>query len=99
MIIPICPFLLDVLLYVLHQLMCTHRDPGGKPSGARVYYSPLRFPQSTLDYTGCNQYGPMPTLWAMWLQSAPTRGCQELSCTENDVHMVVATHGDSQCHS
>ena len=77
MIIPIHPFLLDVLLYVLHQLMQTHRDPGGKPSGARVYYPPLRFLQSTLDDLGHNRYGPMPTLQATWLQSVPTQGCQE----------------------
>ena len=48
----------------------THRDPGGKPSGARVYYPPLRFQQSH------NQYGPTPALWAMQLQLVPTQGCQ-----------------------
>ena len=86
MIIPICPFLLDVPLYALHQLTHKCRDPGGKSSGARVYYPPLRFPQSTLDDSGHNRYGPMPTLWAMWLQLVPTQGHQELSCTENDAH-------------
>ena len=99
MIIPIHPFLLDVQLYVLHQSTHTHRDQGGKPSGARVYYPPLRFPQSTLDDLGHNQYGPMPMLWATWLQSVPTQGCQELSHTENDACMAAATHSNSQCCS
>ena len=72
-------------LYALCQLTRTHRDSGGKPSGARAYYPPLRFPQSTLDDSGHNRYGPMPMLRAMWLQSAPTQGCQELSHTGNDV--------------
>ena len=68
----------------------------GKPSGARVYYPPLRFPQFTLDNLVRNRYGPMPTLWAMRLQSVPTQGCQELSRTENDACTAVATCGDSQ---
>ena len=84
-------------IVMLCRLMHAHRDPGGKPSGARVYYPPLRFLQSTLDDLGCNRYGPTPMLWAMWLQSVPTQGCQELSRTENDARMATATHGDSQC--
>ena len=57
MIIPIHPFLLDVLLHVLHQPARTCRDPGGKPSGARVYYPSLRFPQyfSVSLLTQCTQ--------------------------------------------
>ena len=90
MIISICPFLLDVPLYVLHQLMHKCRDQGGKSSGARVYYPPLRFLQSTLDDSGHNQCGPMPMLRAMWLQSATTQGCQKLSHTENDARVAVA---------
>ena len=89
---------LDVPLYVLRQLTHTHRDPGGKPSGVRAYYPPLRLPQSTLDDLGHNQYGPMPTLRAMWLQLAPTQGCQELSHTECDV-CVAAVTCPLQCHS
>ena len=98
-IIPIHPFLLDVPLYALCQLAHTCRDPGGKSSGARVYYSPLRFLQFTRDDSDCNRCGPMPTFWAMWLQSVPTQGCQELSCTGNDVHMAADTCGDIQCRS
>ena len=71
--------------------MHTHRDPGGNPLVRGAYYPPLRFPQSTLDDSGHNQYGPTPTLWVMWLQLAPTQGCQELSCTENDVRMAGDT--------
>ena len=87
MIIPICPFLLDVSLHVLHQPVHTRRDPGGKPSGVRVYYPPLRFPQSILDDSGHNQGEPSPPLWATQLQLAPTQGYQKLSHTGNDVCM------------
>ena len=62
--------------YAIVCAMHTHRDPGGKPSGARAYYPPLRFPQSTLDDLGRNQYGPVPMLWAMWFQLVPTQGYQ-----------------------
>ena len=86
-------------MHVLHQPVHTRRDPGGKPSGARVYYPPLRFPQSTLDDSGCNRGEPSLTLWATQLQLAPTQGCQELSCIENDVCVAAATHSTSQCHS
>ena len=97
-IIPIRPFLLDVLWHALHQPVHTCRDPGGKPYGARVYYPSLRFPQSTLDDLGHNQGGPLPMLQAMWLQLAPTQDRQELSHTEYGVHMVAATCS-TQCHS
>ena len=56
--------------------MCTRRNPGEKPSGARAYYPPLRFPQPTLDDSGHNRYGPMPTLQATQFQLVPTQGCQ-----------------------
>ena len=84
---------------VISRYLSLHNRSRGKPSGVRVYYPPLRFPQSTFDDSGRNQYGPTPTLQAMWLQSAPTQGCQELSCTENDACVAVATCGDSQCCS
>ena len=87
------------IVHALRQPVHTRRDPGGKPSGARVYYPPLRFLQFTLDDSGRNRGEPLPTLWATWLQSVPTQGCQELSHTGNDVHMAVATHSASQCHS
>ena len=67
---------------MLCQPVHTHRDPGGKPSGVRVYYPPLGLPQSTLDDLGCNRGEPSPTLWAMWLQLVPTQGCQELLTPE-----------------
>ena len=82
MIISTCPFLLNVALYVLCQPVCTHRDQGGKASGVRVYDLSPRFLQSTLDYLGHNRGEPLPMLWTMWLQLAPTQGCQELSRTE-----------------
>ena len=84
---------------MLHQPACTHRDPGGKPSGARVYYPPLRFLQSTLDESGRNRGEPLPMLQATQLQSVPTHECQELSRTGNDGHVAVATHSAFQCHS
>ena len=87
------------IVHALCQPAHTRRDPGGKPSGTRVYYPPLRFPQSTLDDSGRNQGEPSPTLRATWLQSAPTKGCQELSRTGNDVRVAVATCGTSQCCS
>ena len=86
-------------MHTLHQPVCTCRDPGGKPSGARVYYPPLRFLQSTLDDLGHNRGEPSPTLQATWLQLVPTQGCQELLCTGNDVHTAAATRSTSQCHS
>ena len=84
---------------MLHQPVHTRRDPGGKPSGVRVYYPPLRFLQSTLDDSGHNRGEPLPTLWATWLQLAPTQGCQELSCTGNGGHAAAAKHSTFQCHS
>ena len=90
-IIPIRPFLLDVLSHVPHQPACAHRDPGGKPSGMRVYCPSLRFSQSTLDDSGRNRGGPLPVVWAACPQLAPTQGCQELSCTECKIRAVVAT--------
>ena len=77
----------------------TRRDPGGKPSVARVYYPSLRFPQPTLDDLGRNQGEPSLTLQATRLQLVPTQGCQELSHTENDGCMAVATRSTSQCRS
>ena len=71
------------------------RDRGGKPSGTRVYCLSLRFSQSTLDDSGHNQGGPSPTVWAVCPQLAPTQGHQELSCTECEIHMVVATRSTS----
>ena len=87
------------ILHALCQPVCTRRDPGGKPSGARVYCPPLRFPQSTLDDSGHNQSEPSLMLQAMQLQSAPTQEHQELSCTENDGCVAAATCGTSQCCS
>ena len=84
---------------MLCQPARTHRDPGGKPSGARVYYPSLRFLQSTLDDSGHNQGEPSLTLQAMQLLLVPTQGCQELSHTENDECMAVATRSTSQCCS
>ena len=87
------------IVHVLCQPVCTHRDPGGKPSGARVYYPSLRLPQSTLDDLGHNQGEPLLTLWATQLQLVPTQGHQEFSCTGNDVWMAAATCSTSQCDS
>ena len=67
----------------------------GKPSGTRVYCPSLKFSQSTLDDTGGNQGGPLPTVWAACHQLVPTQGCQELSCTECKICAVVAMHSTS----
>ena len=88
--ISIRPFLLDVSSCLLHQPACAHRDPGGKPSGMRVYCLTLRFSQSTLDDSGRNRGRPLPAVWAACPQLAPTQGCQELSCTKCKVRTVVA---------
>ena len=90
-IIPIHPFLLDVSLHVSHHLTHAHRDPGGKPSGMRVYCPSLRFSQSTLDDSGHNQGRPSPMVRAACHQLAPTQGCQELSHTKCEICVVVAT--------
>ena len=95
MIIPICPFLLDVSSHVPCQPAHAHRDPGGKPSGTRVYCPSLRFSQSTLDDSGHNRGGPLPTVWAACHQLAPTQGHQELSCTKCRSCTMVATHSTS----
>ena len=89
------PFLLDVPLHTPHQPACAHRDPGGKPSGTRVYCPSLKFSQSTLDDSGCNQGGSSPTVWAACRQLGPTQGCQELSHTKCKICAVVATHSTS----
>ena len=89
-IIPIHPFLLDVSSHAPHQPACARRDPGGKPSGTRVYCLSLRFSQYTLDDLGCNRGGPSPAVRAAYPQSAPTQGCQELSCTKCEIRAVVA---------
>ena len=91
MIISIHPFLLDVSPHAPHQPAHARRDPGGKPSGTRVYCPSLKFSQSTLDDSGRNRGGPLPTVWAACHQLAPTQECQELSCTECEICMVVAT--------
>ena len=67
-------------------------DPGGKPSGMRVYCPSLKFSQSTLDDSGCNRGGPSPTVWAACHQLVPTQECQELSCTNCRIRVVVAMH-------
>ena len=84
-------FPLDVPLHALCQPARTCRDPGGKPSGTRVYCPSLRFSQSTLDDSGRNQGRPLPMFWAVCLQLAPTQGCQELSRTECEMHVAAAT--------
>ena len=89
-IIPIRPFLLDILLHVPCQPAHACRDLGGKPSGTRVYCLSLRFSQSTLDDSGSNQSGPSPTVRAACPQLAPTQGCQKLSHTECKICGVVA---------
>ena len=71
------------------------RDPGGKPSCMRVYCLSLRFSQSTLDDSGRNRGGPLPMVWAACPQSAPTQGCQELSCTKCKICAVVAKQSTS----
>ena len=91
-IIPICPFLLDISLHAPHQPAHTRRDPGGKPSGMRVYCPSLKFSQSTLDDSSRNRGGPSPTVQAACSQLVPTQGCQELSCTECEICAVVAMH-------
>ena len=91
MIIPIRPFLLDVSSYTQHQPVLACRDPGGKPSGTKVYCPSLKFSQSTLDDSGCNQGGPLPMIQAACHQLAPTQGCQELSHTKCGSRAVVAT--------
>ena len=83
-------FLLDVLSHTPRQPAHAHRDPGGKPSGTRVYCPSLRFSQSTLDDSGHNQGRPSPTVRAVCRQLAPTQGCQDSSCTECEIHVVVA---------
>ena len=72
--------------------MRTRRDPGGKPSGVRAYYPPLRFPQSTLDDSGHNRYGPTPMLQAMRLQSYPPRDT-------NNCHALKMMHVWWQPHA
>ena len=89
-IIPIRPFLLDVSSHVPHQPAHAHRDPGGKPSGMRVYCLSLRFSQCTLDDSGHNQGGPSLAILAACPQSVPTQACQELSRTECEICAVVA---------
>ena len=78
-----------------HQPAHARRDPGGKPSGMRVYCPSLKFSQSTLDDSGHNRGGPSPMVQAACHQLAPTQGCQELSCTKCKIHMVVAMHSTS----
>ena len=95
MIIPICPFLPDVSLHAPRQPAHACRDPGGKPSGTRVYCPSLKFSQSTLDDLGHNQGRPSPMVRAVCRQLVPTQGCQELSCTECKIHAVVSTHSTS----
>ena len=94
-IIPIHPFLLDISSHMPHQPVHAHRDLGGKPSGTRVYCLSLRFSLSTLDDSGCNRGGPLPTVQAVCPQLAPTQGHQELSCTECKICAVVATQSTS----
>ena len=91
-IISMHPFLLDVSLHVPHQPVCACWDPGGKPSGMRVYCPSLKFSQSTLDDSGRNRGGPSPMVQAACHQLAPTQGHQELSCTKCRICRVVATH-------
>ena len=90
-IIPIRPFLLDVLTHVPHQPAHARRDPGGKPSVTRVYCPSMKFSQSTLDDSGHNRGGPLPMVWTACHQLAPTQGCQELSRTKCRIHVVAAT--------
>ena len=90
-IIPIRPFLLDVSSHAPCQPARARRDPGGKPSGMRVYCLSLRFSQSTLDDSGHNRGRPLPAVRAVCPQLMPTQGCQELSCTECKIRAVVAT--------
>ena len=61
----------------------------------RVYCLSLRFSQSTLDDSGHNRGGPLPVVQAACPQSVPTQGCQELSCTECEIRMVVAMQSTS----
>ena len=72
-----------------------HRDPGGKPSGMRVYCLYLRFSLSTLDDSGRNRGGPLPTVQAACPQSVPNQGCQELLYTECKICAVVAMQSTS----
>ena len=90
-IIPIRPFLLDISSHTPCQTVHACRDLGGKPSGMRVYCLSPRFSQSTLDDSGCNRGGPSPTVQAACPQLAPTQGCQKLSHTKCETHMVAAT--------
>ena len=94
-IIPIHPFLLDVLLHAPHQPAHARRYPGGKPSGMRVYCPSLRFSQSTLDDSGRNRGGPSPAIQAACHQLAPIKGHQELSRTKCEICAVVVTHSTS----
>ena len=71
------------------------RDPGGKPSGMRVYCLSLRFSQSTLDDSGRNRGRPSSTVQAACPQLVPTQGCQKLSCTECETRAVAATWSTS----
>ena len=91
-IIPIRSFLLDVSLHVPHQPAHACRNPGGKPSGTRVYCPSLKFSQSTLDDSGHNRGEPSPMIRAACHQLAPTQGCQELSCTKCKMCTVAAMH-------
>ena len=78
-----------------HQPACACRDPGGKPSGTRVYCPSLKFSQSTLDDSGHKRGRPLPMVQAVCHQLVPTQGCQELSCTKCEICMVVAMHSTS----
>ena len=75
-----------------HTSLCVHVGIQGKPSGTRVYCPSLKFPQSTLDDSGCNRGEPLPVVRAACHQLVPTQGHQELSCTECEICSVVATH-------
>ena len=94
-IIPICPFLLDISLHVPRQPAHARRDLGAKPSGTRVYCLSLRFSQSTLDDSGRNRGRPLPTVRAACPQSVPSQGCQKLSRTGCKICAVVATWSTS----
>ena len=72
-IIPICPFILDISSHTPCQPAHAHRDLGGKPSGMRVYCLSLRFSQSTPDDLGCNQGGLRPRFGLCVVSRCPPR--------------------------
>ena len=88
----------------LCQPACTCRDPGEKPSGARVYYPPLRFPQSTLDDLGRNRGGLHPCFGLhgfSWHPPRDAKNCHalEIMCAWQQPHAVLSSVTPNMMHT